>query len=94
MTNEPGFDPDREKIHELLSSFGGPDAGLEGVLVGWVAIAEWSLSDGKRILTFLSADAKGESAPSWQSVGYLRNGLGRCEPIYIARGAPPPEDDE
>lgn len=80
-------DPDRDAIHALLSDFGGPDAGMEGLLMGWVCVSEWMLPDegGRRLLIFLSGDTNGDPAPTWQSVGYLRNGLQRVEPIYLAR---------
>lgn len=95
-TNEddPLYDPDRVAIHELLSSFGGPDDGIEGLLAGWVCVAEWMLPSGLRTLTFLNADANGNPAPSWQTVGYLRNALSRCEPVVLVRQGSDDGDEE
>lgn len=93
--DSPLYDKDRNDIHDLLQGFGGPDEGVEGMLLGWVTVAEWMLPNGLRSLTFLNADANGNPTPSWQVVGYLRNALARCEnqPIIIQRD-PDSGDDE
>ena len=68
----------RSRITESIqnaSPFTDPAGVLDGVVIGWVLITEWSASDGQRWLAKTSADASGQILPSWQERGYLHDAL-------------------
>lgn len=67
----------RGRLHETIQGTVALDETLpEGsMLLGWVAIAEWMAPDGRRWLSIVDGDARGEGAALWQRQGYLHNAL-------------------
>lgn len=57
----------------------------QGVVIGWVTVAEVLDPSGERWLTQLSADAAGESLPRWQVQGYAHS---------VLHDWPVPDDDD
>lgn len=67
----------RETLHETIQGTIAIDEDMpEGaVLLGWLTVAEWMAPDGKRWLSLIDGDARGEGCPAWQRQGYLHNAL-------------------
>jgi hypothetical protein len=49
----------------------------DGMLLGFVVVAEWLSTDGDRYLSRMSADGEGDpgAVPTWQRRGYLSEAL-------------------
>ena len=48
---------------------------FQGVLTGFVLVAEWADLEGRRWLTRLHGNGHGALLPDWQVHGYLHNAL-------------------
>lgn len=66
-------DEQRKELAEKLGEI--QDEIEDGVLLGFVCIAEWVKPDGTRWLTIYSGNSMGDSIPKWQTRGYLHEGL-------------------
>lgn len=80
----------RDVLHETIQGTIAVDDELpEGaMLLGWCAMAEWMAPDGKRWLSIIDGDARGEGCPEWQRQGYLHNAL------FAPDGFRPDDDDD
>lgn len=59
-------------VFESVQESAQTDEDLEGaVLVGYVTVAEWSDSSGKRWLSTFTRDISGEAPPIWTVKGWL-----------------------
>lgn len=48
---------------------------IEGVVTGWVTVAEYMDVDGQIWLSRLDGDAGDETLPNWRREGFLHNAL-------------------
>jgi hypothetical protein len=69
-------DQNKQLIHEAIeASQHGNEMLEEGVLIGWIVVAEWLNYDGTRSLLRMSGTPGGTQPPEWQARGYLHEAL-------------------
>ena len=72
----PGMDENKHQIHAAIeASQDGNELLEDGVLIGWVVVAEWLNHDGSRSLLRMSGTPGGMQPPEWQARGYLHEAL-------------------
>ena len=74
MPDETDYESKRNTMHEALTTAVQEGESEDTVLTGWILIYEGVHHNGKRSLTFVSADATGEAeATPWQAIGYIHH---------------------
>ena len=63
-------------VYDAIQSTHNTDEDLDGsVLLGFIAIAEWSDPKGARWLSKMTQDVSGNAASQWAIQGWLHNAL-------------------
>lgn len=69
-------DEQKHLVHEAIeASQQGNETLEEGVLIGWIVVAEWLNYDGTRSLMRMGGTPGGAQPPEWQARGYLHEAL-------------------
>lgn len=64
----------RKRVHESVSEIVEEEETEDSVITGWVLVFEAAHPDGRRSITYLTADATGENpAVDWHAEGWLHH---------------------